>query len=69
MLSIFDCNAQAELCGLLQNVTKLLEINNKEIIREVICTEKNLCELEPFLPHYSDTEHTVLCGRLTNAEE
>lgn len=40
MPSIFGCNAQAELCESLQNVTELLEINNKEIIRNVICTQK-----------------------------
>lgn len=40
MSSIFGCNAQAELCESLQNVTELLEINNKEIIRNVICTQK-----------------------------
>lgn len=40
MSSIFDCNAQAELYESLQNVTELLEINNKEIIRDAICTQK-----------------------------
>lgn len=51
MSSIFGYNAQAELCEGLQNVTELLEINNKKIIRDVICTQKkSVCLNSSSLP-------------------
>ena len=50
MSFIFGYNAQAELCESLQNVIELLEINNKEIIRDVICTPQKICVFELFLP-------------------